>query len=277
MTEAARSTVPLGIYTHIEKTAGTSVRDTLERGIGTTSLYLYSPIANRFVQAKYGRPETSPLLNVIRQGLAYPIVQPLYMSVYPTLFAAATRRILQKGSIDIPGEARVIFGHFRADQFDILFKARPTIRAVTIREPLSRLRSHYDHWRRTKGQSDWRMRIPYDPSMTFDDFATLPQMQNFQTQALGTMELQAFDVVGVTESIEQSIACFFQHLLREHVIDSVAPKALHMPHYNRTPQRRMTSTASLGTSTIAFLRKFHADDYELYVQARALSMRSEMR
>jgi hypothetical protein len=277
MTEAVQPTVPLGIYTHIEKTAGTSVREVLEKEIGTTSLYLYSPIAKRFVQAKYGRPETSPLLNVIRLGLAYPIVQPLYMSVYPRLFAAATRRILQKGSIDIPDEARVIFGHFRADQLDALLKARPTIRAVTIREPLCRLRSHYDHWRRTKGQSDWRRQVPYDPAMTFEDFATLPQMQNFQTQALGTMRLQNFDVVGVTESIEQSIACFFQHLLREHVINSATPKAVHMTHYNRTPRRRMTNTASLSSSTLTFLRKFHVDDYELYAQAKALSLRAEIR
>lgn len=273
MTEVAHSTAPLGIYTHIEKTAGTSVRKRLESTIGTANLYLYSCCTKQFVQAKYGRPETSALLDKVRLGLAYPILQPIYMRIYSKAFDCATRRISEHGSASIPREASVVFGHFRADQFDPDIRCRPTVRAVTIREPLSRLRSHYDHWKRTRGKSDWSIQIPYDSAMSFESFAMLPQLRNFQMRALGKMSIRDFDVIGITENIEESVAYFFRLLLQEQILSFLSPKAFQLAYYNRTPQSRRTDTAFISANTLASLRKFHSDDYDLYAEARELSTR----
>jgi hypothetical protein len=255
------SIAPLGIYTHIEKTAGTSVRDALERAVGTSGLYLYS-----------GRPGTSPFLDKMMMGLSYPVTRALLAGPYSRLHNVATRRMLAKGSENIPSDASVVMGHFIADQFDEALGERSSIRAVTLREPLSRLISHFDDWKRLKGHHDWRVQVPYDPDLKFEDFATLPQMQNYQLRALGRLGLEDFDVVGVTESVDQSVGQFLGLLAEAGTISGVpGAETLHISRYNRSPRSRKTNLEALSPSTIQSIRQFHAEDIDLYAQAVAIS------
>jgi hypothetical protein len=180
--------------------------------------------------------------------------------------------MLDRGSTEVPSDASVIMGHFVADQFDEQLGDRPKVRAVVLRDPLERMASHYDHWKRYKGHSVWRVNVPYDPTMPFEDFATLPAMQNYQLQALGRLGLEDFDVVGVTETVDQSVWQFLQLLAEAGTIPFVPDtKDVQLGHLNRTPQGAKTSAETLGSATLQSIRAFHAEDIELYTRAQAMA------
>ena len=166
-------------------------------------------------------------------------------------------------------------GHFVADQFDEQLSDRPKIRAVVLRDPLERMASHYDHWKRYEGHSIWRVNIPYNPSMSFEDFATLPEMRDYQLQALGRLGLEDFDVVGVTETVDQSVGQFLQ-LLAEEGTMPIVPEAhdVQLGHLNRTPQGTKTNVETLGSAALQSIRAYHAEDIELYAQAQAMALGS---
>ena len=267
--------LPLGVFTHIEKTGGISVRNSLERAMDGPGLYLYSPLADRFMEAEDGRPDTSPLFDVIKAGLAYPFLRTALIRLHDRHLSAVTDRIVETGSVGIPDEAKVILGHFQADQFDDEIQERPTVQAVVIREPLERARSHYDHWRRTRGNSDWRVLIPYDPRMSFEDFASLPDMQNFQSQALGQRELKDFDVVGLTEAATEFVSRFLRVLTQAKIISPDLSSAPSTKRYNRTPSNSLTHVETIHGNTLRYLQQINADDYDLYAQAIELSTRQQ--
>jgi hypothetical protein len=270
------SPVTLGIWTHIEKTAGTSVRGTLEQAVGNTSLYLYSAAGSSFSQAKDGAPSTSSALDrALMFGFSNPVTRRPLVSLYSRYHAAAVRRMVARGNPVVPSDASVIMGHFVADQFDEQLGDRPKIRAVVLRDPLERMASHYDHWKRYEGHSIWRVNIPYNPTMPFEDFATLPEMQNYQLQALGRLGLEDFDVVGVTETVDQSVGQFLQLLAEAGTIPFV-PEGhdVQIGHLNRTPQGTKTNVESLGGAALQSIRAYHAEDIELYAQAQAMSLGS---
>jgi hypothetical protein len=273
MSETVTTLPPLGIWTHIEKTAGTSVRGTLEQAVGNSSLYLYSAAGNSFSQAKDGAPSTSSVLDrALMLGFSNPVTRKPLVSLYSRYHSSAVRRMVARGTAEVPSDASVIMGHFRADQFDEALGDRHAIRAVVIREPIARMASHYDHWKRYEGHSVWRVQVPYDPTMSFEGFATLPEMQNYQLQALGRLGLEDFDVVGVTEHVDQSVGQFLRLLAEAGTISSV-PEAqdIQLGHYNRTPQGTKTNLESLGGTALQAIRAFHAEDIELYAQAGAIS------
>lgn len=269
----ALSPATLGIWTHIEKTAGTSVRGTLEQAVGNSSLYLYSAVGNSFSRAKDGAPSTSSVLDkALMLGFSNPVTRKPLVSLYSRYHNVAVRRMLARGSAEVPSDAGVIMGHFVADQFDGALKDRPIVRAVVIREPLSRMASHYDHWKRYKGHSVWRVQTPYDPTMSFEDFATLPEMQNYQLQALGKLGLEDFDVVGVTENVDQSVGQFLQLLAEAGTIPPISgTQDIQIGHYNCTPQGTKTNLEILSGAALQAIRTYHAEDYDLYAQAQALS------
>lgn len=263
----------LGIWTHIEKAAGTSVRGTLEQAVGTSSLYLYSAAGNSFSRAKDGAPSTSSVLDkALMLGFSNPVTRKPLFSLYSRYHAAAVRRMVTRGNPEVPGDASVIMGHFVADQFDEQLGDRPKIRAIVLRDPLERLASHYDHWKRYEGHSIWRVNIPYNPTMSFGDFATLPEIQNYQLQALGRLGLEDFDVVGITETVDQSVGQFLHLLAEAGTIPPVpAEQGIQVGHYNRTPQGTKTNPEALGNTALQAIRTFHSEDIELYAQASALS------
>ena len=113
------------------------------------------------------------------------------MLIYPKISSRYVRRIRRGAPVlEVPEDAKVILGHFAADMFDRLLPDEiSAIRAVVIRDPLDRMRSHYDHWKRTRSYEDWRVYIPFQRNLTFERFALLPELQNYQSQALGGMDL----------------------------------------------------------------------------------------
>lgn len=70
-----------------------------------------------------------------------------------------------------------------------------------VREPLERMKSHYEYWYRNSGLDRFGVVIPFESSMSFETFALLPQLSNYQTRALG-IDPSRFRLIGTTESLD---------------------------------------------------------------------------
>ncbi|MFH2085169.1 MAG: hypothetical protein ABII21_00025, partial [bacterium] len=147
--------------------------------------------AKEFIKANHFIDVTNPMIDWVRVNSGYsplvPILQKLVLSY-------VRQSSLNYGVKSIPEETMVIHGHFSADKFDYLL---PTpIQSVVIGDPWKRMVSLYRQWHKVRGQSNHRVVIPFDENMSFEEFATLPELNNYQTKTLAGKDLTSFAAVG---------------------------------------------------------------------------------
>ncbi len=250
---------------HIEKTAGTSIQDLLESVLGKNRVLIYDPIRDTLTRsADLKVQRTNRVHDALRLRIANTPLAPLINKAYQVLIDGVLKpKVIQV--TNLPDNFAAIHGHFAANRFDQLI-TNP-ISAVVIRDPLERMESQYTHWQRTKGITEWRVRIPFDSALTFEDYALLPQLQNYQTQALGGKDLHAFAVVGVTNELDAFAQKLIRCLQNSGFVSRKEMGRHQVKWLNRTPQFRQSSP----TYEHDFLRRFqqfHEKDYLLYEQAQ---------
>ncbi len=244
------------VNTHIEKTAGTSLLRFLEQTIGKKRVAFYDPTTDSVI--KISDLFVSPSNDIIDQlqlksYAFWPLLKRFYFNT----------RSNKRYQTTVPNDIAIIHGHFVANRFDSLLK--DPIRSVVIRDPLKRMRSQYDHWKRAKGRNQWRIMIPYDAQMSFEEYALLTVMQNYQTKALAGKDIASFDVVGVTEHIDVFTNKLFEVLIEEgHIKKSIRMNSV----------KKLNLHKKTHETTMEFEKKFkvfHKEDYELYRQALSLA------
>lgn len=161
----------------------------------------------------------------------------------------------------------VLHGHFVADQFDSYVSRPDAFRTVVFRHPLDRMVSHYSYWQRSGGNPTHRVPISFDAMMDFVDFCFMPKLQNYQAQAIGSLDLKDFGAVGTTEHLTS----FVNQVLTAFGKEKVAEQ----PVLKRAPLQQATK---LGIGDIVadpgFMRSFesfHSRDMELYAAACQIS------
>ncbi|MFG1425553.1 sulfotransferase family 2 domain-containing protein [Roseixanthobacter glucoisosaccharinicivorans] len=100
---------------------------------------------------------------------------------------------------------RAVHGHFHPNKYRTL-PAR--VRATFLRDPLTRLISHYHFWRRAgePGQNPVRDYM-YEQNLSLEDFAHLPSMRYFYTGFFfRDVDMASFDVIGFYETAAQDMA-----------------------------------------------------------------------
>ncbi len=98
---------------------------------------------------------------------------------------------------ELPPDTRVVHGHFTPSLFQGILD-NPFI-SIVLKDPLERMITLYLEWQESKGETDWRIKIPFDSKLTFRDFSAYSGMANFQSKSLGSKRLGDFDLVGVAE------------------------------------------------------------------------------
>jgi len=292
-----RGQSPIGVYTHIEKAGGTSDRFGIEQGIGKDGVFVFSPEANRLVRSSDNlMPATTPFLDRVRQTFGNPVLGPVLVTFWPAVNGIYRERI-RRGypQLEVPADAKVIMGHFTADNFDAMLEGREQITAFKVRDPLDRAISHFLHWYRNRGYEDWRVHIPFQrkkrkESMedAFKKYAMLPQLQNYQTQALMgrkyrndlpvedvTNAIKHIDIVGVTEYSEEFLEAFLLRLSQAGLTLPRPQEGFEQRRLNVTPERRWlrVDKNKLGDEFLNEFREKHALDYTLYEQAKAIQER----
>lgn len=256
------------VSVHIEKTAGTSVQDFLESTLGKDKVLVYNPLddtVSRAVDLKVQR--THPAHDLLRLGitrtpLAYIVNRAYLLLSYNVLKSKAIQ------IAEMPDDFSAIHGHFVADRFDRQI-ANP-ISVIVIRDPLERMRSQYAHWRRTKGATQWRVRVPFSQHLSFEDYAFLPELRNYQTQALADKTLGDFAVVGVADDLDTYIGRMIDCMQREGLMPANKNKTFKTKWLNRSPGVER----SAQEYSCEFLRRFydlHEEDFKLYESARRLA------
>lgn len=242
------------ISTHIEKTAGTSLQGFFLSAFSPEEVLIYSASTDTLVRGSF----------IAQIGL-HPLIDRL-RGMFGSTPHALIRNYLRWSRSkhirlhDLPfTDYKVIHGHFKADRFDELLPSN-CIRIVVLREPLDRMISHFNYWRRTKGAPTHRVHIPYSPSMNFESYALHPDNINYQAQALSGKSLQDFSLVGVTENMD----AFISEL---HRITSLQPCSPKVGQLNASPQTRQLVSDAFAQ----VFRQRHNHDYELYQMAQRLT------
>lgn len=193
------------ISTHIEKTAGTSLQEFYMRYYGSKNVYIYSSDTDTLICAN--RTVMKARVNVIVDKIRLLSKQlGLTSFAHSIVLNHLHNHPENHSTIAIPKNCYLIHGHFVADKFDNLISN--SFRTIVFRDPLDRAISHYKYWREAKGVTNHRIDIPFDEKMTFQEFYLVPCMQNFQTTALGKLEIKDFDLVGVTEQLDRFVDKF---------------------------------------------------------------------
>jgi len=98
---------------------------------------------------------------------------------------------------ELPDDTAAVHGQFTPSLFKGIFE-NPFI-SIILRDPLERMISLYEEWKKLEGNTDWRINIPYDKKLSFTDFVYQEEFLNFQSKCLGNRRLGDYDLVGVAE------------------------------------------------------------------------------
>ncbi len=162
----------------------------------------------------------------------------------------------------LPPETRVIHGHFNGAKYD---RAFPDARKIVwLRDPVSRLVSHYHYWRDLPPSPHSLHRRLLDEHLSLVEFARLEPMRNILANVfLRDCRLEDFAFVGIQEHFATDLPTL--GTLLGWAAD------LTVGQENRNPRAEYRSAAP-STADHAEIAALNAADVTLYQQA--LSMRT---
>lgn len=256
---------------HIEKSGGTAIADFYRRQFSSRRVAFYRPSTDSIIRnSDFILSPSHPFVDGLKEKVMdtpfWPILKEIYLSL-------GSRRASNYGN-PIPEGIRVIHGHFEADRFDNVIESQ--IQGVVFRDPLTRMFSHYTHWKRTKGNAEFRVVVPFDPNLTFEGFAMLPQLQNYQAQALAGKDLSSFAAVGISDKgqLDVYIASINEIFLREGFFEGKPKELKSLQRRNRTPQDKKIDPSTFKPGFQEAFHQFHSIDYGLHEYASALAKKN---
>ena len=100
----------------------------------------------------------------------------------------------------------LIHGHFIADKYSDMF---PETRYVAFfRDPYQQAVAHYDFLRRNAQRDHPEERIFHEAKMTLHDYLRWDAFRDQQSQFLGSVPIEAFTMVGLSDEYARSLALF---------------------------------------------------------------------
>lgn len=260
-----RKTECLHVSLHIERTGGTTVDKILQRLYSPRHVFHYDPINEVFICSKHVREfaASNALTEHLKTiALKHPAVMPIINVFFLRVLKEKARRYGVSPD-NFPDDCQVVHGHFCADMFKDFSSKSMT---VLLRSPFERMISQYNRWLVTRGTSPWRKRIPFEPTVTFEEYALYETHLNWQSQAVGAFTLDDFAVVGTTEHMNDFIHQVVL-MVKSNKTKNNASASFDM--------RLNAADTSLDTSTYERFRtefqKAHAQDCDLYNQASSIA------
>lgn len=161
------------------------------------------------------------------------------------------------GTLDgIQPWTRAIHGHFKATEHE-------AERLITwMREPAKRVASHYYYWKVTApvARVDPLHVAVIRNELSLLEFADHPEIRNLTASYMDGLDLDAFDFVGISESIAPETGRLAR-ILEMPVVSPPRRNATASPEY-------MRFRASVDYErTMAEIRRMNAIDVDLYAQA----------
>lgn len=195
------------VFTHIVKTAGTSLAEALD--------------------VRFGHDQ-------VRRDNKVPLSDPFMRRNLKAIGSSLRYRAFPEP---------IVFGHFLTGKYarfnGLRFVPRPDHAYITfLRDPLRRAISHYRYWNRVDGTGNRAWERMQRQNWSLDRFLCSRYFANLQSQFLWNFAIDQFHLVGVTEQYEKSLRVLGERLplfrdlpaLRSNVnpekenVDEIPPK-----------------------------------------------------
>lgn len=248
---------PIHTHVHIEKTGGTSLQDVFGQIYGAKNVLVYDARSGLFIRLsdKGITAANNSLLNKMKLALGESPILPFAYRIYMIL-SERRRNSAQHFSVEnLPSDTRAVTGHFPADILDEYYPDQ--FQTIVLRDPLERIISQFIHWRRHRGTVGWRNNLPYDPTITFEDYALLTIHHNYQSKIFAGKSLTDFNVFGVTEQLD----AFCQK--------TFANSSYSLKSLNIAPTHYQLDTLDVMPDFIDEFKKVNREDYEIYQFVRS--------
>lgn len=160
-----------------------------------------------------------------------------------------------------PGIA-CVHGHFLPLSYRWLRCAGPRVFVTWLRDPVERLASHYQHWRRVQEPpaTDVLHVRMLEEDWSFERFALARELRNIYGEFLWGFPLASFTFVGISEHYAEDLDDFGRRFLGS---------ALAYREERRNPAADAGGYA-IDAALRRRIEKFHAADLRLYRKALAL-------
>jgi hypothetical protein len=239
------------VHIHIERTGGVSLQDLYEKKYPGPDMLWYSTRDMLFAPfniktANYTEDWQLKLYAFIAERI--PPLRHLLL-----MLRTSRRRRASIKPEHLANCATVVIGHFAADQVISFLSPREHSYSTVVREPLERMWSHYCYWKKHHGDVGHRVVPNFRMDMTFEEFSLLPEMQNYQCQAVGK-DISLYEHIGVTESLDT--------FARETGLLGTSQSMPSVNHFS-------DDLPPLDGKFVRTFRETHAKDYLLYNQVRS--------
>ncbi|CAK0751191.1 conserved hypothetical protein [Gammaproteobacteria bacterium] len=177
------------ISLHLPKTAGTSLRQVLDRRFGPNLLADYGDLP-------INTPRPKRELTALAKGA-------------------------RLGWIGLPGAIQCVHGHFLPLKY--LALGQPTVFVTWLREPVERLISHYHFWMRVQnpdGLPALHRRVIME-QWDLERFCLGPELRNLYHQFLFGFPRRRLDFVGIVERNAHDFPIFCRRYLGEDMVDGL--------------------------------------------------------
>ena len=212
------------IFLHIPKTAGTTLRQILEK------VYWPNIYFDYLEQYNFMDSNKSLMLNLRRN----------------------IKNFVRYRSKLRPTD-RCIYGHFKATKY---INAYPDCRLATwLREPVDRLVSHYYYWKRYPDYNHSICRQLIKEDLTLEQFARIDVMRNLMSRYFDGISIDRFGFVGTVENFDNSLKAFFDFL----EIDPI-----HVRPVNVNANKSVNGKYGIDNSTRKLLESLNERDCEMY-------------
>jgi hypothetical protein len=155
-----------------------------------------------------------------------------------------------------------VHGHFLPLSYRWIRCAGPRIFVTWLRDPVERLASHYQHWRRVDRPPDTdllHVRM-LEEDWSFERFALGRELRNIYSEFLWGFPLRSFAFVGISEHYAEDLDDFGRRILGS---------ALAYREERRNPAADAGGYA-IDSALRRRIEEFHAADLRLYEKALAL-------
>lgn len=243
------------ISVHIEGTTNSSFLSELGNIYGPEHVLVYRLSQKRFY--RLSDIPHNPAASLIKLGKDLLENAPLISQIIPENGGSTPSPEDGYPRNKLPPNTAVIHGHFTPNLFRGIYD-NPFV-SIILKDPLERVISLYEEWKRKQGDVDWRVKIPYKKSIGFKDFALRVELANSQSKSLGSQRLGDYDLVGVTECQAGFIAQLRNKDWTGYINPSPKGYQLEKPRFK---------SLGIDKSFVEEFQDFHQMDYSIYQQAK---------
>jgi len=183
------------VSVQIEGNTNSSFLNDLGNIYGAERVLVYKVSLKRFIRLS-DLPQ-SPTSSLLKMGKGLLEGTPFFNNSSDEKESESTDQKNLFARKELPGDTAAVHGQFTPSLLKGIFD-NPFI-SIILKDPLERMISLYEEWKNLKGETDWRINIPFDKQLVFTDFVYQDGFLNFQSKCLGNRRLGDYDLVGVAE------------------------------------------------------------------------------